>query len=636
MPFLQTNNLDEYITRYQQDGVLWKANRLLQNLDNPILRNDRTIEIANMLAAIPEDTAVMRDDYVKTICALHDLKPKTLEKLISECVARKVKVEAKKAVRKNKVKLLDTDPKCFPFFREFVNENKQTGERYLDKIKIDKLRFVQLLSSFGFSRYETPGSETEKEFTFVRLKGNVISSVTRDQIIDFIEHFVKTDYDFEKAKCEVTDSVTLINTFYDQMRTIFSKDLFARVRLEDKIIINQDTKDCTYLYFANGFVEINKSGWSLKPYEEMNGSVWENQMLTRSFTPLAEDQLPEFSNTAGKPDKNFFADFVWRIAGQNAERFKALCCIIGYLIHDYYEYKLKMIEFTDSTISDESEGRTGKTLLVKMIGQVRNLCEINGKDFDSANKNKYEDVKIDTQVVHLNDLKHKGRNKFDFEDVFNDITEGFMVNAKYMTPFRKFCKIVGSTNKSLNVKGASQRDRIIEFEMSNFFSEERSPADFYQHWFVRDWDEAEFNRFDNFMCSCAQMFHIYGIFEPVAINLGERKLRDHTAIEFIEFMDELKDNLLKTGMPWSGYEDKAGNPFKTTYAMDEYRFEKKKLYDRFINEYEDYKRAQNTWFTVRKFYQWIHQYAEVRFNLKKPKEWKSSGLQFIQFVNDKS
>jgi hypothetical protein len=615
--------LEEYISRYQVDGVMWKAQKLLGDLpETDIRRNDNVIMIANTLALIPQP--VMRDDYAQRICREHNLKYKTIEKLIADAtVIQKRKEESRKTVRKNKVQKLE-DVNTFPFFVENVTVNTKTHETTFKGIKFDKYKFVQLLAHFGFTRYET-GEEEKDDFNFVRLKDNVITMVTRNQIIDHVEQFVKADYDFAGAGCEHSDSEILINAFYDQIRVVFSKDLFARVRTEEKIIINRDTKDTCYLYYENGFVEITKEGWKLKNYSEMEGSVWEHQMLQRSFTAIPIDSESELS-TMG-----YFADFCFRVANQDAGRFKALCSLIGYLIHDFYETVLKAVLITDSSLSEASEGRTGKTLLAKVIGQVRSYCEINGKDFDSSDKNKYEDAKLGTQVIHLNDVKNRGRNKFEFEDVFNDVTEGYVVNAKYMTPFRGQSKFMISTNKTLNIVGASQRDRIIEFEMSTFFGEHLRPSDYYGHWFIRDWNEEEFNRFDNFMCYCSQMFFRHGLLEPAAINLGERKLMNHTALEFLEFMDEITLNLKQTGVPWGGYNG-VSTASLAGCELHEFAFDKRKLYEKFLHDYTDFK----AWLAMRTFTTWLRQYAEIRLHVKHCKEWKSNGCSMIRFITDDS
>lgn len=641
MAVLEANTLEEYISRYQVDGVMWKAAKLLGEIpETDIRRNDNVEILARTLSLIPQE--VRRDDYAKKISREFNLVYKTLAKLIdNNLVINRKKDDIKKTVKKNKATQLDVDPCTFPFFLEKIDVNKTTGDETFKGIKIDKYKFVKLLAHFGFTRYETKGVDENKDgYAFVKLGDNVITSVIRDEIIDHLENFVKHEYKFDEAGCNYADTEMLINTFYDQIRTVFHKDIFARVRTEEPIILNMDKKDTTYLYYKNGFVEVTREGWKFRSYKEMNGSIWDHQMLDRDFSESIPDlelnddgSIIASKKIDGKlidvMKAGYFADFCYHISNDNQERFRALCCIIGYLIHDFYQYKLKAVLFTDSSLSDASEGRTGKTLLGKLIGLVRSYCEINGKDFDTSDKNKYEDVKLGTQVVHLNDIKTRGKNKFEFEDVFNDVTEGFVVNAKYMTPFRQFSKIILSTNKTLNIIGASQRDRIIEFEMSAFFGEHNSPADYYGHWFIRDWDEAEFNRFDNFMCFCAQMFHTNGLLEPAAINLGERKLRNHTSEEFMEFMGEIAASLKSIGVPWSGY----NGPVPQTLfgvAIQDFQFDKKRLYDKFIAEYSDFK----TWLTQKTFTNWLRLFSTQRMHVKHPKEWKSNGVSYIQFMQE--
>lgn len=639
--------LDEYITRYQTDGVMWKAEKLLGQLaETDIRRNDNVEVLARTLALIPPTQSIRRDDYAKRISKTYNIVLKTFLKLIeNHLVIFRKKEDSQRIVRKNKIQKLEGEVTTFPFFIEQVVVNKKTNEETFKGIKIDKYKFVQLLSHFGFTRYET-GTEQKEGYAFVRLKDNVISSVTRDQIIDHVEAFVKNEYNFDRAGCEYTDPELLINTFYDQIRTVFSKDLFARVRTEDPIIINRDTKDSTFLYYKNGFVEITKDGWSLRSYDEMDGSVWEHQMLDRNFEKIEIEIEADADGKyiGSRPDSNnkatnvmpagIFADYCWKLANDDVRRFQALCSIIGYLMHDFYEYKLKAVLFTDSSISESSEGRTGKTLLARMIGLMRSYCEINGKQFDPNDINKYQAANLGTQVLHLNDVKHNGRNRFDFEDVFNDITEGYIVKKLYMPIFRQLSKMIISSNKTLNIRGASQRDRIIEFEVSPFFGEHRYPGDYYGCWFPepngtrKDWDEKEFNKFDNFMCFCTQMFHLNGFVEPGTINLGIRKLINHTKPEFVEFMDEIATELKRSGEPWIGYFPLDG--YKRPCSMTEFEFDLKKLKERFLQENEDFKK----WLEQRKFNEWMKLYSEHKFGIKKPIMRKTNGTQMFQFKEE--
>jgi hypothetical protein len=610
--------IEEYILLNRVDGVKWKADQLLSNVTSPVVRNARFEELAHLIALI--DKPVARDDYARDIGKKYNLQFSTFKQLIADASEiRKRQKEIKKTVRKNQIIDLKGSANTYPFF---VEELAKGGT--FKEIKINKVKFVELLSSFGFTRFEVGDND---KYTFVRIQGNIIKTVTRDEIIDFIESFIRKEYDFNGAEIEFVNAEMLINKFYDGMRSYFSTDLFARVRTTDKIIINKDLKDKTFLYYQNGFVEVTNTGWQLKSYDEMDGSVWEHQMLNRNFEELKPTENAD-DNVLEK--YGYFADFCYKLSNENEGRFKSLCTIIGYLIHNFYEYKLKAILFTDSSLSESSEGRTGKTLLSKMIGQVRSYCEINGKDFDTSAITKYQDANLGTQVLHINDVKHKGRYKFDFEDVFNDITEGYIVKKLYMPTFRQYSKMILSSNKTLNIQGASQRDRILEFEVSAFFGEHLSPAEHYEHWFIRDWNEIEFNRFDNFMCLCAQMFHIHGLLEPEDINLGERKLMNHTSVEFLDFMNDIASQLKTTGNPWKDYKGVRVGEIFAKCDITEFAFDKSELHKQFITEYPDFK----DWLKQKTFTNWLVQFATLRLDVKKPKQWKSNGVQFIQFVNE--
>jgi hypothetical protein len=613
--------LADYIQRYQVDGVMWKAKQLLDNIDNPLLRNEKIEEIAHMLALIPKPVA--REDYAKRIGKEYNVSWPTFKKIIDEHVAIGKRMnDTRLLVRKNKVNKLEGDARTWPFFMEVVTE--RNGDEIFKGVEIDLEKFIALLGSFGYTRYETASvmpNSRDDQFAFVMLNDNVISNVSRQQIIDYIENFIRKDYDF--SRFHHVDSSVLLNKFYKQMKTLFSKDLFARVRNDAPIIINRDTHDKAYFYYQNGFVEVTAEGRRVLPYDQMEGSVWDTQMQARNFKLVdLESNDPE---KVAMP-YGVFADFVFRISGQKASRYESLISIIGYLVHDYYEYKLRAVVLTDSSLSEASEGRTGKTLLMKMLNYVRSQTEINGKDFDSGNKNKYEDVTLGSQMIHLNDVKTRGKFKFDFEDVFNDVTEGVVVNAKYMTPFRKICKIAITINKTLNIIGASQRDRVVEFEMSDFFGETLSPQQHYGQWFGSDWDEDEWNRFDNFICICVQKFLKDGIVFPETINLEARKLMNHTAQEFLDFMEDCTAGVKLNGLPFDTYQVHNGM-FEKQLVFEQFEFDKKQLYEKFVILNHDFK----SWLTSKKFIEWLRQYSALKLGVKHPREWRSNGNGYIQF-----
>ncbi|MES2287886.1 MAG: hypothetical protein V4547_19515 [Bacteroidota bacterium] len=603
--------IEEYILINRVDGVKWKADLLLSNVTNPIVRNAKFEELAHLIALI--DKPVVRDDYAKYIGKKYDLAASTLKTMINFASdVRKRQKDIKKSVRKNQVLSLQGNASLYPFFDEVINKN---GE--LDKIIVNKVKFVELLGSFGFSRFEVGDND---DYTFVLVQGNIIKNVTSDDIIDHLEKFIVKEYNFENnPHIEHVTAEKLLNKFYDGINVYFNKKLFARVRLQNEIIINRDKLDTTYLYYTNGFLEITKEGSTLRPYDEMEGSIWNHQMLNREYKAIAPEEL----------ENGDFYKFCWLVSGEKKERFHSLCSLLGYLMHDFYDYELKAVLFTDATISDNAMGRTGKGMLFDMLALVRSLCDIDGKEYDTNDKHKFEDLKLGTQVVHFNDIKHKGRNAFDFENLFNVIIKGLKVNIKYVEPFLQKSKIGISTNKTLNIMGDSQEARIVEFEMAPFFSKAYTPLMHFKKWFGRDWDTLEWNRFDSFMGLCASLFHAKGIITPPTINLEVRRLRDYVGVEFIEFIEDIAANLKSIGLPWSGYVT-TGMPDFAKFDLHEFAFDKSQMYTRFLIEYPDFKQ----WLKQKKFTSFLIHYSKVKMNVPEPKQWKSNGAQFIQFVNE--
>ena len=57
---------------------------------------------------------------------------------------------------------------------------------------------------------------------------------------------------------------------------------------------------------------------------------------------------------------------------------------------------------------------------------AKTYVEMNGKNFDFTDKFRYQECGLDTKLVHINDA----RKNFDFELLFNDISEGIKAEKK--------------------------------------------------------------------------------------------------------------------------------------------------------------------------------------------------------------
>ena len=167
MPF-DCNSLDEYITRYRVDGVLWKADQLLANVseNEVITKSERIEEIASTIALV--QNAAAREDYAKRIGKKYNVSWPTFKKIIDDhLVIHRKKSDIQTAVHKNKVAKLEGDPARWPFFEEVVTINKNTTTT---------INSNTLLYGSRFRRLYGDGNSLNRINEFVHLTKNRIIS----------------------------------------------------------------------------------------------------------------------------------------------------------------------------------------------------------------------------------------------------------------------------------------------------------------------------------------------------------------------------------------------------------------------------------------------------------------------------
>ncbi|MCU0445672.1 MAG: hypothetical protein MUE85_12225 [Microscillaceae bacterium] len=431
--------------------------------------------------------------------------------------------------------------------------SRKTGK---NEIEINPYKLALLLKSFGFHRYDLQNGE---DFIFIQITKNIVKEVSRNQIIDFFFKWLDKNHSDDKLSLS-----RLKEKLYKGLATYFSKDILARLVIEKPLYFLNDTQTEAFFYFLNGVVKVTAESLDFQDYNTLQGCIWERQIIARNFT--FQDNYNE----------SVFSKFCFFVSKEDLAKYQSLCTLIGYLLHDYKGGKRKAINFTDGSLDTKNNGRSGKTLLCKAIGKLRVYTEVNGKDFKPEDKHKYQLCNLDTQFVNLNDVK----KTFTLESVYNDITEAIKVEGKNKKPFDVISKIAICSNRPLRTEGGSDKDRIVEFEFSDFFSEKHQPKDYFGHWFFAEWSEKQWNEFDSFMLSCVQHYLKFGIIEPINENLNRRKILEHTDEDFITFIEsgEIKSN---------------------------FKYDKKKLYEDFKNTFgrEDVKQKR---FTI-----WLQTYSEL-------------------------
>jgi hypothetical protein len=378
--------------------------------------------------------------------------------------------------------------------------------------KISFVRFDNYLKAKGISKYFP--YENNSEFEFIMKDDNFIDWIDTTRIKDI----VKLDL-MNRGEFDVWDLMA-------KTSTIFKRDTLSML---DTVSVSpkRDTKHESFLYYKNSAVRTTKDNVELIDYEDITDVIWRNQIIDRDIVVVPESE-------------GEFKTFIWKLAAENKERYYTLKSVIGYLLHSHQnDSKPKAIIFNDEMISDDvPNGGSGKGLIHKAMGHIKNIVTEDGKKFDPKGQFAYQKVNKDTQIFLMDDVP----KNFNFESLFSIVTEGMTVEKKgkdaFQIPFTESPKISITTNYTINGDGASHYRRVFEVEIANHFNDSHTPEDEFGHQFFSDWNKEEWEKYDNFMIRCIQFYLKNGLVESNKVNLNLRKLKGTCGPDFIEFMDK--------------------------------------------------------------------------------------------------
>lgn len=241
----------------------------------------------------------------------------------------------------------------------------------------------------------------------------------------------------------------------------------------------------------------------------------------------------------------------------------------------------KAIILNDEVISENPEGGTGKGLFIQGIRQIRKVSILDGKTFDDKKSFPYQTVSQETDVLVFDDVK----KNWDFESKFSLVTEGMTLERKNKDAVKlsveESPKMVVSTNYAIKGEGNSHDRRRHELEIAQYYGKHITPYEEFKHQLFDDWDLDKFNRFDNYMVRCLQLYLNQGLIKQNAKNIKMRKFIAETSMEFYEWITDTDNFQLNT------------------------RKNKTLAFDSFVSEYQDY----NRYLTRKRFHIWVQKYA---------------------------
>lgn len=378
-------------------------------------------------------------------------------------------------------------------------------------------------------------------YELVRVVDKIIEPIEIIELKQMVMLYVSTlPWEFDGVERFLLESAIIKNA-----KSIFSID---KLHFLPTLAANmlRDGRHESRFFYTNGWLSINAYGWQLKPYHELPGYIWRNQVKSRAFVSLSPENYLSSE----------FATVLFNMSGKNQDRYNALCSAVGYALHTYKDpSKPYAVILQDQEMGDEPQGGTGKDLVMKAIGHLRNVVYQSGKSFDPMKNFAFQRVDRRTELVVLQDL----RKGVSFESLFNIISDGIEVERKhkdqYLLSYEESPKIGITTNYPLKENGSSNKRRKGkgEIEIAPHYSPTFSPFDEFGHNLFNDWQEAEWHKFDNFMANCVAGYLAHGMAESPDINRSKNALRTYTEDGFAEWMDDWWEHANKDARGWAAF-----------------------------------------------------------------------------------
>jgi hypothetical protein len=383
------------------------------------------------------------------------------------------------------------------------------------KVFLNNYRFKKFLESYHFFKNSPNDKST---FDFVQKNGIFLKLVYEKDVKDFVLKYIE-DNEIEEGVYNLMTGTLMY----------FKRDFLSLLETKEVKTMKDDAVNC-YLYYKNTIVKIDKYGRNTMSYEDAKLSIWKGQVIDRDY--IESDH-----------HKSEYRTFIWKISGENEEKYKAFQSVIGYLLHSYKtNSNNKAIIFNDEIISDSPNGRSGKGLFWNALKKLKKVSSLDGKSFDFNKSFPYQSVSTDCQILVFDDVK----KNFQFENLFSVITEGITIEYKGKDSInlgvKDSPKIIITTNYTIKGDSASFIDRMYEVEMSSYFSDKHSPIQEFGHELFNDWDDEEWARFDNYMMECITIYLANGLIKMPTVNLAYRKLVTQIGNEMINFCDSLERN----------------------------------------------------------------------------------------------
>jgi hypothetical protein len=457
---------------------------------------------------------------------------------------------------------------------EFVKD-KDSGIFELRSIFYEGVR--NLLSQYNIKKRYT---STKTSVTIQETSG-IIDELTNTEIKDAVRQYVDdltadVWVTYQAIKFPVKREA-LSNVVLKQLNNLVNDHWLENLAIHDKPLL-QDDKETCFFTFENGVVEVTQDNITFKQltvYQDY--CEWKKRQIKRDFH-FVDDY------TDGQ-----FYKFCVNVTNGIDGRFESLCTAIGQLLHNHRSAtKNQAIILYDEapTTIEKPQGGTGKGLIASAIKQVRDTVKIDGKQYDSSDRFKFQNIEPSTQVAWFDDPS----SGFDLKDLFSCLTDGWVIERKYQKKFfiehQNSPNVLICSNEILPHEGTSYERRQHIIELNDYYSSKIKPGEINpveaEHGllFSDEWTQTDWNRFYSFMLVCAQTYLSKGLIpyekRNVKMNYLRKKISTPEFFEYIEVnpIPENKDFEIKPLF----------DDFKETYLGADSQF-KQRTFTTYLKQY---------------------------------------------------
>lgn len=461
---------------------------------------------------------------------------------------------------------LITGAKCAQFWKEIKSNNSEKVS-----YTISEASLVYFLWLNGYCQLKDANGSKPR---YIHIENGIVTPETANSIHDFL-----------KGWCErMGISEGIQNQLLKSLRSMIT-DTTGHLKMCDDLDFSCATATSGIFYFANSKVTVTAQKITHQPYSVISDGlyVWRDNVIKHTYRPMNpqftwekdDDGRYHITIASNAPSKLLrivlnMARLHWRKEDElyldltNEEMAEQEQCLvtlfltIGYLLHRHKSPSAAYAPlFLDYAISDnpkDRNGRSGKTFLLKAVGNLLNKLYIDMQQWAKKSNQQFSfaGVKESTGIIIIDECPED----FAFAYLYSKITDDLEVERKkenpIVIPFSQSPKFGIATNHTLSKHDPSTFARFAPVVVSDYYhvqtssnsyNETRTIYDeFSQNLLDNEYPECDWQPDIHFMLECLQMYLSLPVTDrrqmPPMAHIERRELQASIYKDFRQWADE--------------------------------------------------------------------------------------------------